>query len=56
MVNRYGMWMDTNTVIPTGERTCTVLFDYFLDVEKTGLQGPELDKLITESLVSSDEV
>ncbi|KAL5769136.1 hypothetical protein ACOSQ2_015919 [Xanthoceras sorbifolium] len=31
MINRYGPWMDTNTVIPLGPRKCKVVFDYFLE-------------------------
>ena len=37
MLNRYGPWLDTNTVVPTGPRSCTVRFDYFLE-ESSGLQ------------------
>ncbi|KAG1657189.1 hypothetical protein FOA52_003602 [Chlamydomonas sp. UWO 241] len=36
MLNRYGPWCDTNTVVPTGPRSCTVTFDYFLE-ESSGL-------------------
>lgn len=31
MINRYGSWMDTNVVRPTGPATCTVRFDWWLD-------------------------
>ena len=31
MINRYGPWMDTNVVTPTGPNTCVVHFDYFLE-------------------------
>jgi len=30
MINRYGPWMDTNTVIPIGHQKTKVIFDYFL--------------------------
>ncbi|CAN6451082.1 unnamed protein product [Victoria cruziana] len=31
MINRYGPWMDTNLVVPTGPSKCQVIFDYFLE-------------------------
>ena len=31
MINRYGPWMDTNVVTPTGPNTCVVHFDYFVE-------------------------
>jgi choline monooxygenase len=31
MINRYGKWMDVNTVWPTGANSCRVQFDYFLE-------------------------
>ena len=46
MVNRYGPWLDTNWVTPTGPDSCVVVFDYYLE--------PELAndaKFIAESLV-----
>ena len=48
--------MDTNTVVPTGPSTTTVLFDYFLDTEEVGFEGSFLNKYIEESLKSSDQV
>lgn len=33
MINRYGPWMDTNTVLPLAPNWCSVLFDYFLPSE-----------------------
>ena len=56
MVNRYGPWMDTNTVFPTGHRSCTVMFDWYVDSEELGLKGAELDKYIEDSLIDSDKV
>jgi choline monooxygenase len=32
-VNRYGQWMDTNIVIPTGPRTCDVIIEWYADEE-----------------------
>ena len=31
MINRYGPWMDTNTVIPLGADRCLAVFDYFYE-------------------------
>jgi choline monooxygenase len=39
MVNRYGPWMDTNTVIPTSPSSCVVVFDYYLDQEAPEVQA-----------------
>ena len=30
-INRYGPWMDTNVVVPTGPESCTVHFDWWLE-------------------------
>ena len=32
-LNQYGHWLDTNVVIPTGPKTCQVVFDYFYQGE-----------------------
>jgi len=47
--NRYGPWLDTNWVIPTGPNTCTVVFDYFHHGEL-----PQAD--LAELLAASDKV
>jgi len=36
MINRYGPWMDTNLVLPTGPASCTVRFDWWLDPARCG--------------------
>jgi hypothetical protein len=46
MVNRYGPWMDTNTVIPITPSTAKVVFDYYLDVEHLGLWGESLEEYV----------
>ncbi len=51
MANRYGVWLDTNTVVPTGPRSCNVIFDYFIE-ESSGLD----DAAIEAALASSDVV
>lgn len=58
MVNRYGPWMDTNTVIPTKHDTASVVFDYFLDVEQVRKDDPDvdIDEFINKSLEASDQV
>ncbi|GAB5363725.1 hypothetical protein AAMO2058_000908400 [Amorphochlora amoebiformis] len=56
MVNRYGHWMDTNTVIPLSPSRCLVVFDYYVDIEAIGLEGAELDVYIDEALRDSDKV
>ena len=53
MLNRYGPWLDTNTVVPTGPRSCTVRFDYFLE-ESSGLQHDA--KYVESALRASDLV
>jgi len=68
MVNRYGPWLDTNTCIPTGQFSCRVIFDYYLDKEavqedvdgtsagKKKNSSIDIDSYVKESLVASDKV
>jgi choline monooxygenase len=49
MLNRYGPWLDTNTVIPLSAGSCEVVFDYFH-------QGPPEPEFLDRSLVASDQV
>lgn len=58
MLNRYGPWLDTNTVLPTGLNTTTVLFDYYLDEAHLLELDPAVDfeSYIRDSLVASDKV
>lgn len=35
MINRYGPWMDTNVVHPTGPDSCTVRFDWWLEPQRS---------------------
>jgi len=57
MINKYGPWMDTNMVIPTGVDSCKVVYDYFLSKEFLGSMGKkELDDYIESSLKASDQV
>lgn len=51
MLNRYGPWLDTNVVTPTGPATCRVAFDYWLEADRAG----DAD-FVAESLVGSDLV
>ena len=49
MVNRYGPWMDTNTVIPLSAKSCLIVFDYYHEgLPETGF--------LEQSLVASDQV
>ena len=53
MINRYGPWMDTNVVTPTGPNTCVVHFDYFVEADFM----PRVDdKFVEESLAASGRV
>lgn len=54
MLNRYGPWLDTNTVYPLGEGRCRIFFDYFLETEIAVAEGA--DNVIEESLGSSNVV
>lgn len=36
MINRYGSWMDTNTVYPISENRCRVKFDWFVTPDLAG--------------------
>lgn len=63
MINRYGNWMDTNTVVPLGNTECKVIFNYYLDVEReleqSGISDEKdawMAKFITDSLRDSDKV
>jgi len=49
MINRYGPWMDTNTVIPVSIDRCLVIFDYYHE-------GPLETDFLEQSLVASDRV
>merc|ERR1712224_916379 len=53
MINKYGPWLDTNVVVPTGERTCKVIYDYWLEAET--LKEKSLS-FVEESLRESDVV
>ena len=50
-INRYGPWMDTNLVVPTGPETCVVVFEYWLETERLGGRGAE--RFVAESLKAS---
>jgi len=57
MINKYGPWMDTNMVIPTGTNSCKVVYDYYLDrqlLESTS--EADLHTFVTESIKASDQV
>ncbi|MFP6671185.1 MAG: SRPBCC family protein, partial [Pirellulaceae bacterium] len=49
MINRYGPWLDTNTVIPLSADRCLVVFDYFHE-------GVPETAFLEESLIASDQV
>lgn len=49
MINRYGPWLDTNTVIPLSADRCLVVFDYFHE-------GSPEPAFLDESLTASDQV
>ncbi len=46
MLNRYGRWMDANTVIPLDSDRCLILFDYFYDGD---ISEDELNRALTAS-------
>ena len=54
MLNRYGPWLDTNTVYPLGEGRCRIVFDYFLEAGTA--RGVDADAFIDASLGSSNVV
>ena len=64
IINRYGNWMDTNTIVPLGDRECNVIFDYYLDVEGAlehskvadSEKDAWLSRFISDSLHVSDKV
>ena len=49
MINRYGPWLDTNVVTPTGPESCTVRFDWWLE------GGPCGDEAIIERSIADSE-
>ncbi len=51
MINRYGPWMDTNIVTPTGPQSCTVRFDWWLEEHLCHDSA-----LIEQSLADSEQV
>lgn len=54
MLNRYGPWLDTNTVYPLGPNRCRVMFDYFLEREAAEKEGSS--EFVQKSLESSNAV
>jgi len=54
MLNRYGPWLDTNTIYPTGPTSCRVVFDYFLEEHEAAKPGAA--HFIAESLQASEGV
>ena len=58
MLNRYGPWLDTNAVRPTGNNTCDVVYDYYLEAgKKQELEAAgELERFVSTSLVASEQV
>jgi len=58
MINRYGQWMDTNLVLPTGPSSCRVIYDYFMEQEKIDelSAASEFDGYLEKSLSESDQV
>lgn len=57
MINKYGPWMDTNMVVPTGPNSCTVVYDYYLDNQQlSSFNQEQLDLFIQDSLRASDQV
>ena len=55
-LSRYGPWLDTNMVVPTGPDTNTVVYDYFLEKDKMEELGGDLESYVEESLAESDRV
>jgi len=53
MVNRYGQWMDTNTVYPLGADKCRVQFDWYVAPEIAGTSAVE--KALADSEVVQAE-
>ena len=51
MINRYGPWLDTNWVVPTGPNTCEVTFEYYLERHLADDAA-----FVAESLAASDLV
>lgn len=56
MINRYGPWMDTNLVIPTGPTTSKVIYDYFLESSKLQELKDKKEDYIKDCLKDSDQV
>ena len=51
MVNRYGLWLDTNWAVPLGPERCKIVFDYYLEDHLIDDAA-----FIEESLEASDAV
>ena len=51
MINRYGSWMDTNIVMPSGPESCTVRFDWWLEGNVR-----DSEALIEQSIKESEQV
>ena len=46
MINRYGAWMDTNTVLPIDAGRCVAVFDYYHEGD---VDAATLDRALHES-------
>jgi len=60
MLNRYGPWCDTNTVVPLAPDRCRVVFDYYLEEDyvtrELGGDETRVAAFVDESLAASDGV
>jgi len=53
MLNRYGRWLDTNTVIPTGPEKCKVVFDYYIEGNYNDADSNDL--IVSKRIQDEDE-
>lgn len=56
MLNRYGAWLDTNLVTPTGPTSCTVTFEYFVEKSKSNDVNFIIESLAASDLVQQQDV
>jgi choline monooxygenase len=53
MLNRYGKWLDTNTVYPIDTEKCAVVFEWYLEKDPNTMRDKDT---VAEELKASNQV
>eukprot|EP00118_Oscarella_pearsei_P029120 m.3709 g.3709 ORF g.3709 m.3709 type:complete len:393 (+) comp9723_c0_seq1:184-1362(+) len=55
LVHFYGIWFETNRIIPLGARKCKVVFDYWIEREASK-KVEDLDDFVNSCVTASDQI